>query len=106
MTKVFVGNLSFLTPRKQLAAAFGKYGKVERVEIVADRLSGQPRGFAFVEIAEPSAAATSIARLNGVNLNGQAMNVNEARPKPSGDSSFRGALSRGGRGASSRGSRW
>lgn len=107
MTKVFVGNLSFQTTQADLEAAFGQFGTVERVEVVTDRFSGQPRGFAFVEMADRSAAETAIARLNGKDLNGRAMNVNEARPKPAGGSSFRGGRGGGsGRGGNNRGGRW
>jgi len=81
MTNIFVGNLSFQTSQEDLNAAFSQYGKVERVSIVTDRDSGQSRGFAFVEMAERRDAETAISVLNGTELNGRAMNVNEARPK-------------------------
>jgi len=84
MTNIFVGNLNFQTTQEELPAAFAQYGSVERVNIVTDRDTGQPRGFAFVEMTDRSAAETAIAQLNGADLNGRAMNVNEARPKPQG----------------------
>ena len=84
MTNIFVGNLSFQTTQDELHAAFANYGNVERVNIVTDRDSGQPRGFAFVEMTDRAAAENAISRLNGSELNGRAMNVNEARPKPQG----------------------
>jgi len=84
MTNIFVGNLSFQTTQDELQAAFANYGNVERVNIVTDRDSGQPRGFAFVEMTDRSAAETAISKLNGAELNGRTMNVNEARPKPQG----------------------
>jgi cold-inducible RNA-binding protein len=84
MTNIFVGNLSFRTSQEELMAAFSQFGNVERVNIVTDRDSGQPRGFAFVEMTNPNEAQEAIARLNGSELNGRAMNVNEARPKPQG----------------------
>ena len=86
MTNIFVGNLSFKTTQDELQAAFANYGAVERVSIVTDRDSGQPRGFAFVEMTNRSEAETAISRLNGADLNGRAMNVNEARPRPQGGS--------------------
>lgn len=98
MTNIFVGNLSFQTTQDELQAAFGNYGSVERVSIVTDRDSGQPRGFAFVEMSDSEAARTAIAQLNGADLNGRAMNVNEARPKTA--SPRTPSYSRG------RGSRW
>ena len=96
MTKIYVGNLSFQTTQQDLEAAFGQYGTIERVNIVTDRDSGQPRGFAFVEMTDRAAAEAAIARLNGTELNGRAMNVNEARPKPAGGSGGRGGYGRGG----------
>lgn len=102
MTNIFVGNVSFKTTQDELHAAFANYGSVERVNIVTDRDTGQPRGFAFVEMTDRNAAETAISQLNGADLNGRAMNVNEARPKPQGESSHgsRGDSNRG------RGARW
>ena len=102
MTNIFVGNLSFQTTQEELHAAFSNYGNVERVNIVTDRDSGQPRGFAFVEMTDRAAAEAAIAKLNGTDLNGRTMNVNEARPKPQGGSGNRG----GGAGRGRGGSRW
>jgi len=84
MTNIFVGNLSFDTTQSDLESTFGQFGAVDRVHIVTDRESGQPRGFAFVEMSEREAADAAIAQLNGTELRGRAMNVNEARPKPEG----------------------
>ena len=84
MTNLFVGNLSFKTTQDELLAAFSQFGNVERVNIVTDRETGQPRGFAFVEMTERRDAETAISQLNGADLNGRTMNVNEARPKPEG----------------------
>lgn len=96
MTNIFVGNLSYQTTQEDLQAAFSAYGSVERVNIVTDRDTGQARGFAFVEMTEKRDADTAISQLNGTELNGRAMNVNEARPKPTGGSGFGGG--RGGAG--------
>lgn len=101
MISIFVGNLSFKTTQDELHAAFSAYGSVERVNIVTDRDSGQPRGFAFVEMSDRSAAEAAISRLNGSELNGRALNVNEARPKPQGGSGH-GNSGRGG----GRSNRW
>ena len=107
MMNIFVGNLSFQTTQADLEAAFGQYGTVERVNMVTDRDTGQMRGFAFVEMADRAAAEAAIARLNGAELNGRTMNVNEARPKPSGGSGFRpGGRGGSGRGGGRGGSRW
>lgn len=113
MTNIFVGNLSFRTTQEELLAAFSQYGNVERVSIVTDRDSGQSRGFAFVEMSERRDAETAISQLNGAELNGRTMNVNEARPKPAGgsgggygDRPRGGGGGRGGNGQRSRGPRW
>ena len=82
MTNIFVGNLSFQTTQDELTTAFAQYGNVERVSIVTHRDSGQPRGFAFVEMTERRDAENAIAGLNGANLNGRTLNVNEATDKP------------------------
>lgn len=81
MTNVFVGNLSYQTTESELEAAFSEFGAVERVSIVRDRDTGQPRGFAFVEMTNAAEAAKAIAALNGREMNGRAINVNEARPR-------------------------
>jgi cold-inducible RNA-binding protein len=98
MTNIFVGNLSFRTTQDDLQTAFANYGSVERVSIVTDRDSGQSRGFAFVEMSDRSAAETAISRLNGSDIDGRSITVNEARPKPQGGS--------GGGGGSRRAPRW
>src|SRR5450631_4180044 len=102
MTNIFVGNLNFQTTQEDLMATFSQYGSVERVNIVTDRDSGQSRGFAFVEMTERRDAETAISQLNGAELNGRAMNVNEARPKPAGGGGGFGA-NRGGGGGGGRG---
>jgi RNA recognition motif-containing protein len=84
MTNIFVGNLNYQTTQEDLHATFSQFGNVERVNIVTDRDSGQPRGFAFVEMTQADEAQNAIAQLNGAELHGRAMNVNEARPKPTG----------------------
>lgn len=104
MTNIFVGNLSYQTTQEDLHAAFAAYGNVERVNIVTDRDTGQARGFAFVEMSEPQAAQTAIAQLNGTDLNGRTLNVNEARPKPTGGG-YGGRRNDSG-GNRGRGSRW
>jgi len=84
MTNIFVGNLAYQATEDELTQAFSQYGSVERVNIVTDRATGQPRGFAFVEMTNRAEAETAIGQLNGAELHGRAMNVNEARPKPAG----------------------
>jgi len=79
--KIYVGNLSFDVTEDELAAEFGTYGKVESVAIPADKLSGRPRGFAFVEMASKSEAEAAITGLNGKTLKDRTIVVNESRPR-------------------------
>lgn len=81
MTNIFVGNLSYQTTDTDLEAAFAAFGTVERVSVVRDRETGQPRGFAFVEMTNANEAANAISVMNGRELNGRAINVNQARPR-------------------------
>lgn len=81
MKNIFVGNMDFGVTEEQLRGAFATYGQVDKVTIVTDRDSGQPRGFAFVEMTDDAAAQAAIAALNGSQLGGRNLNVNEARPK-------------------------
>jgi cold-inducible RNA-binding protein len=104
VTNIFVGNLSYQTTQDDLHSAFATYGSVERVNIVTDRDTGQARGFAFVEMTESQAAQTAISQLNGAELHGRTLNVNEARPKPTGGG-YGGRRNDSG-GNRGRGSRW
>lgn len=82
MKNIFVGNLSFGTTEDTLRSMFDSYGAVQRVNIVTDRDTGQARGFAFVEMSVDAEGNAAINGLNGRDLDGRALNVNEARPKP------------------------
>src|ERR1700758_4029375 len=99
MMNVFVGNLSFQTTQDDLTSIFSQYGAVESVNIVTDRTTGQPRGFAFVEMTSRPEGETAISALNGSDLHGRTLNVNEARPKNEGTHG-------GGRSGNFRKSRW
>jgi RNA recognition motif-containing protein len=79
--KIYVGNLNFQTDEESLRTSFAQFGQVDTVDIVRDRDSGQPRGFAFVEMSNDSEADAAIAGLNGQQVDGRALTVNEARPK-------------------------
>jgi cold-inducible RNA-binding protein len=81
MTNIYVGNLSFDSSEDDLANAFGAYGTVDKVSIVTDRMTGRSRGFAFVEMSDDAAAKAAIDGLNGKDLGGRVLTVNEARPK-------------------------
>lgn len=84
MKNIFVGNLDFGTTEESVRELFESFGEVEQVNLVRDKFTGQPRGFAFVEMTDSGQAERAIAELNGAMLGGRAINVNEARPKPSG----------------------
>ncbi len=96
MTNIFVGNLSYQTTESELETSFAEFGTVERVSVVRDRDTGQPRGFAFVEMTNSNEANNAIAVMNGRELNGRALNVNQARPKE--DRGAGGGGARGGGG--------
>src|SRR6185437_15716769 len=78
---IFVGNLSFGTTEDTVRSLFASYGSVDRVNIVTDRETGQPRGFAFVEMSVDAEGNAAINGLNGKDVDGRTLNVNEARPK-------------------------
>lgn len=81
MKNIFVGNLDFGASEESIRTLFSSYGNVDRVSIVTDRETGRSRGFAFVEMSDGGEADRAIDALNGYNLGGRALNVNEARPK-------------------------
>jgi cold-inducible RNA-binding protein len=95
--KLYVGNLSYSTTQEGLESAFSEYGRVEEVAIVMDRESGRPRGFAFVTMNNDQEARTAIEGVNGREIDGRTVTVNEARPK---------AERSGGRGGTGGGRRW
>jgi RNA recognition motif-containing protein len=79
--KIYVGNLSFDVTEDELSAEFGAFGKVESIAIPADKISGRPKGFAFVEMASKPEAEVAIAELNGKTLKERTIVVNESRPR-------------------------
>lgn len=101
MKNIFVGNLHFNTSEDELRQLFGRYGNVDRVAVMTDRDTGRSRGFAFVEMTNIEEGEKAIADLNGTQLDGRTINVNEARPKAE-----RGEGRDRGRGGSRRGGRW
>ncbi len=80
-TKLFVGNLDFKVTENDLQDAFAAYGTVVEANLVTDRTTGRPRGFAFVTMSSPEEAQKAIDGLNGKELGGRALNVNIARPR-------------------------
>lgn len=95
--KIYVGNLSYSVTQETLEQLFSQHGSIEEVYVPTDRESGRPRGFAFVTMASADEANAAIAALNGVDVDGRAINVNEARPKREGGG-FGGGGGGGGRG--------
>ncbi len=83
--KIYVGNLSYSTNSEELAETFAPFGQVLSADVITDRYSGQSRGFGFVEMAEASEAQAAINELNGKELGGRALTVNEAKPRESRD---------------------
>lgn len=84
MKKLFVGNLPFSATEEEVRSLFSEFGEVQGVIIPTDRDTGKPRGFAFVQMAVDEDAEKAIAAVNGRNMGGRALNVNEARPKEAG----------------------
>ena len=81
-TKIYVGNLNYRTTSEGLQALFSHFGEVISVSVVTDRETGQPRGFAFVEFAQPESVAKAIQELDGQEFEGRRLRVNEAVNKP------------------------
>lgn len=78
---IYIGNMSYDTSEDNLRQAFEAYGEVSSVKIIMDRDSGRPKGFAFVEMSSSSEASAAISGLNGQDMNGRELNVNEAKPR-------------------------
>jgi len=97
---IFVGNLSFNTNEDELRQLFEAYGQVDRVSIMTDRDTGRSRGFGFVEMNSNEDGDKAITALNGSQVGGRTINVNEARPKTerAGGGGGGGGRDRGGRG--------
>lgn len=100
-TKLYVGNLSYQVTENDLQDLFAQHGPVTEVNLMLDRMSGRSRGFAFVTMATKEASDAAIQNLNGKELGGRALTVNEARPREERSGGFGG----GGGGGGSRGPR-
>jgi len=107
-TKLFVGNLSFNTTENQLQDLFAEHGNVIEVDLIMDKFTGRPRGFAFVSMETKEAADAATKALNGKNVDGRPLTVNEARPREErsgGGGGGRGYDRGGGYGGGGRGDR-
>ena len=96
--KMYVGNLSFITSQSQLQSLFEPFGSVASASLVMDRETGRPRGFGFVEMPNDAEAKAAIAALNGKNVDGRDLTVNEAKPREGGGGGGRGGFGGGGGG--------
>ncbi len=97
--KIYIGNMSFDTTEETVRQAFEAYGEITSINLISDRDTGRPKGFGFVEMSSDDQAKAAIAGLNGTDMGGRTVNVNEARPRPEGG----GGGGRGGSGGGSRG---
>src|SRR5919107_3286265 len=112
--KLYVGNLSFQTSSEDLRDLFSQAGNVESASVVEDRDTGRSRGFGFVEMSSKEEGEAAIQQLNGKEVGGRALTVNEAKPREDrggrggggGRGGFGGGGNRGGGGGGNRGSRW
>ncbi len=101
---IYVGNLAYSVTQEELQEAFGSFGRVSSVKIIIDRETGNPRGFAFVEMPDNAEAQKALEGMNGFQLQGRALSVNEARPRaPGGPGGGGGGGFGGPRGGGSRG---
>ncbi len=98
--KLYVGNLSFNTSESQLRELFEAHGQVSSASLVMDRDTGRPRGFGFVEFSNDDEARAAINALNGKNVDGRDLTVNEAKPREAGGGGGRGGFGGGGGGRS------
>jgi cold-inducible RNA-binding protein len=106
LKNIFVGNLDFNTSEDELRRLFEAYGQVDRVSIMTDRDTGRSRGFGFVEMTNGEDGEKAIAALNGSQLGGRTLNVNEARPKADRGGGGGGGRDRGGRSGGGGRNRW
>ncbi len=104
-TKLYVGNLSFNSTEQDLEEVFGEIGTVESVNIIADRDTGRSRGFGFVEMSSAEEAQNAISELDGKEIDGRNLKVNEAKPREN-RAGGGGRGGRGGGGGYGGGSRW
>ena len=98
MKNIFVGNLNYSASEDEVRQLFEQYGAVDRVSLITDRDTGRPRGFGFVEMSNDEEADQAIEALNGVEMGGRRLNINEARPRQPRGGGGGGGFDRGDRG--------
>ncbi len=96
--KLYVGNLPYSVGNSDLQRLFEAHGSVVSAQVIMDRDTGRSKGFGFVEMGNDNEAQAAIADMNGKEVDGRSLTVNEARPKPEGGGGGRGGGGRGGRG--------
>ena len=101
---IYVGNLPFETTEDNLHVTFAEYGEVTSARVITDRMTGRSRGFGFVEMANNNEAEAAIRALNGKDMGGRTLTVNEARPRENRDSRWGGGDGGGGGGGGGGGS--
>src|SRR5579884_3751011 len=89
-TRLYIGNLSYNTTENQLQDIFSQFGTVTEVDLIMDKFSGRPRGFGFITMESKEAATAAVQELNGKNIDGRDLTVNEARPRDERPSAPRG----------------
>ena len=104
--RIYVGNLTYETSEQELRTAFETHGEVQEINIIRDRDTGRSKGFAFVEMPTSAEAQAAIAAINGKDLDGRTVTVNEARPRVERSFGGGGGFGGGGRGRGDRGPRW
>jgi RNA recognition motif-containing protein len=104
--KLYVGNLAFQTTGEDLQQLFAQAGTVESAAVIEDRETGRSRGFAFVEMSSKQEGNAAIQQLNGREVGGRALNVNEAKPRENRGGGFAGGRNGGGNGGGGGGSRY
>jgi len=107
--KIYVGNLSYNTTEAELESLFGAHGSVQSAQIISDKMTGRSKGFGFVEMSSDEEAQAAIAALNGQEIDGRTLTVNEAKPKEDrprgGGGGYGGGGGGGGYGGGGRGGR-
>jgi cold-inducible RNA-binding protein len=104
--KIYVGNLPFTATSESLAETFSQYGSVDSSKIITDRDTGRSKGFGFIEMSDSAAADQAIAQLNGSDLGGRSLTVNEARPMEKREGGFGGGRQNDRGGRPDRNQRW
>ncbi len=105
-SKIYVGGLPYATAEQELSDLFAQHGSVQSAKVITDKYTGQSRGFGFVEMGSEAEAKAAIDALNGTELGGRSLTVNEAKPQAPRTGGYDGNRGGGGRGGRGGGDRW